>query len=181
MNAQTHALNVTQLAIQAEDWEAVYQELMPRVYNFFRYRTGGSDNALAEDLTAMTFMKAWRFRAQYSDDLGAFSTWLFTIAQNVARDHFRRQHDDVPLDALPHLADNHEDNVEAAVEMRSDLKRLAVLLEMLNGRERELVALKYGAELTNRAIAEMTGLSESNVGTILHRVVQKLRASWDGS
>ena len=45
-------------------------------------------------------------------------------------------------------------------------------------REQELVALKYGAEATNRAIAELTGLSESNVGTILHRVVQALRRDW---
>ncbi len=46
-------------------------------------------------------------------------------------------------------------------------------------RERELVALKYGAELTNREIARMTGLSESNVGTILNRVVAKLRNEWE--
>ena len=46
-------------------------------------------------------------------------------------------------------------------------------------RERELLALKYGAELTNRAITRVTGLSESNVGTILHRTIQQLRAGWD--
>jgi RNA polymerase sigma-70 factor (ECF subfamily) len=52
------------------------------------------------------------------------------------------------------------------------------LLQTLPPREQELVALKYGAEATNRAIAELTGLSESNVGTILHRVVQALRRDW---
>ena len=60
----------------------------------------------------------------------------------------------------------------------SDLARLGALLETLPQREQELVALKYGAEATNRAIAELTGLSESNVGTILHRVVQALRRDW---
>ena len=45
--------------------------------------------------------------------------------------------------------------------------------------ERELLALKYGADLTNRAIARVTGLSESNVGTILHRTVLALRTRWD--
>jgi len=54
----------------------------------------------------------------------------------------------------------------------------AVLLRTLSDRDRELIALKYGAEATNRAIAELTGLSESNVGTILHRVVQTLRRDW---
>ena len=60
----------------------------------------------------------------------------------------------------------------------SDLARLGALLKQLPQREQELVALKYGAEATNRAIAELTGLSESNVGTILHRVVQTLRRDW---
>ena len=46
-------------------------------------------------------------------------------------------------------------------------------------RERELVSLKYGAGLTNRAIARLLGLTESNVGTILHRTVTRLRAGWD--
>src|SRR5437773_1215774 len=61
---------------------------------------------------------------------------------------------------------------------RSDLDRLGALLATLAGRDRELVALKYGVGLTNRAIAGITGLSESNVGTLLHRVVQDLRARW---
>ena len=38
--------------------------------------------------------------------------------------------------------------------------------------------MKYGAEMTNRAIARATGLSESNVGTILHRAVESLRVRW---
>ena len=59
------------------DWEAAYKEYLPRVYNFFRYRVG--DRALAEDLTAATFEKAWRGRSRFRHDLSAFSTWLFTI------------------------------------------------------------------------------------------------------
>ena len=67
-------------------------------------------------------------------------------------------------------------NVFLAPEVEVDFARLSALLTHLEARERELVALKYGAGLTNRAIAELTGLSESNVGTILHRVVTRLRA-----
>jgi RNA polymerase sigma-70 factor (ECF subfamily) len=48
----------------------------------------------------------------------------------------------------------------------------------LSDRERELIALKYGAELNNRLIARLTGLSESNVGSILHRVIGSLREKW---
>ena len=49
---------------------------------------------------------------------------------------------------------------------------------LLPEREREVIALRYGSGLTNRAIARLTGLSESNVGTILHRTVARLREAW---
>jgi RNA polymerase sigma-70 factor (ECF subfamily) len=53
-----------------------------------------------------------------------------------------------------------------------------VLVAKLPERERELLSLKYGAGATNRTIAELMNMSESNVGTILHRTVQELRARW---
>jgi len=65
------------------------------------------------------------------------------------------------------------------VQRQADLARLGVLLAQLPPRERELIALKYGGAMTNRAIAAVTGLSESNVGTILHRTIGKLRAAWE--
>ena len=69
--------------------------------------------------------------------------------------------------------------MEEMVQRQDDLARLGALLARLPGRERELVSLKYGAGLTNRSIARLTGLSESNVGTILYRVVRRLRAQWE--
>lgn len=155
------------------DWESVYQAELPRIYNFFRYRVG--DERLAEDLTAETFEKAWRNRQRYRRDLAAFSTWLFTIARHVAADHFRKPRPEVPLEAAAAVSGG--ENVENLVQRRADFERLASLLGQLNERERDLVALKYGAGLTNRAIARLTHLSESNVGSLLHRVVQRLRTA----
>jgi RNA polymerase sigma-70 factor (ECF subfamily) len=156
------------------DWEAAYAELLPRVYNFFRYRLG--NDAVAEDLTSRTFEKAWTQRARYRRDLAALSTWLFSIARNVAVDHLRAQRPHLPLEAAEHVAA--AGTPQEHVAHASDLERLAALLKRLPAREQELVALKYGAEATNRAIAALTGLSESNVGTILHRVVLELRSAW---
>jgi RNA polymerase sigma factor (sigma-70 family) len=157
------------------DWNALYADQLPRVYNYFRYRIG--DDALSEDLTAATFEKAWRGRQQYRRDRAAFSTWLFTIARNVAVDHFRRYRLSVPLEAVELQADSPAP--DEIVEYEDDVARLSGLLAQLASRERELVALKYGAGLNNREIARLTGLGESNVGTILYRVVRKLRAQWE--
>ena len=159
------------------DWETVYAELEPRVYNFFRYRIG--DDPLAQDLTAATFEKAWRGRMRYRRNLGAFSTWLFTIARNVAADHFRRLRREVPLEELHELAD--PVSVVEAVQRRQEFSRLSSLLARLPIRERDLIALKYGGRLTNRQIARLTRLSESNVGTILSRTVEKIRVEWESN
>ena len=79
------------------DWEQVYAEQLPRVFNFFRYRFGNS--ADAEDLTARTFEKAWRARHRYRRDVAGFATWLLTIARNVAIDHLRARQRYEPLEA----------------------------------------------------------------------------------
>jgi RNA polymerase sigma-70 factor, ECF subfamily len=162
------------VAAAEPNWDAVYMEQLPRVYNFFRYRLG--NEAQAEDLTSRTFEKAWSARARYRRDLAGFSTWLLSIARNVAVDHLRAQRPHLPLEAAEAVAA--QDTPHDEVARHSDLARLGALLKELPPREQELVALKYGAEATNRAIAELTGLSESNVGTILHRAVQTLRRDW---
>jgi len=156
------------------DWDAVYEEQLPRVYNFFRYRFGNT--ADAEDLTGRTFEKAWRARHRYRRDLASFSTWLLSIARNVGTDHIRARRPMVPIEDAALVAA--ADTPEEAVSKQSDARRLALLLEGLTDRDRELIALKYGAGLTNRAIAQSMGLSESNVGTILYRAVQTMRARW---
>jgi RNA polymerase sigma-70 factor (ECF subfamily) len=157
------------------DWDQVFAEQLPRVLNFFRYRLGNT--ADVEDLTARTFEKAWRARHRYRRDVAGFATWLLTIARNVAIDHLRARQYHEPLDvavAMPAL----DGTPEQHALQHADAQRLAALLATLPPRQRELIAMKYGADMTNRAIARATGLSESNVGTILHRAVEELRGRW---
>ena len=162
------------VATEAADWDALFAAQLPRILNFFRYRVG--EGAVAEDLTSITFEKAWRHRARYRRDRGAFTTWLYTIAHRVAIDHVRARRDLRPLSEAADLAGG-ETPEEAAVR-RSDAERLLSLLTALPERERTLIALKYGAELSHREIATATGLSETNVGTILSRTITSLRARW---
>jgi RNA polymerase sigma-70 factor (ECF subfamily) len=156
------------------DWDQVYHEIMPKIYNYFIYQT--SDKATAQDLTAQTFLKAWRYRERYNQDLGGFNAWLFTIAKNNMADHWRQSN--VPIidlsDTLP--ADH---SVEHEVIKRQDDERLNDLIRQLPARERDIIALKYGAEQNNRQIAIILNITESNVGTSLQRIIQKLRGMWE--
>jgi RNA polymerase sigma-70 factor (ECF subfamily) len=159
------------------DWEAVYAEQLPRVYNFLRYRVG--DDVLAEDLTSTTFEKAWRKRSQYNADVAGFSTWLFSIARNAAADHFRSQRQSIPLDSFEHtLRAPDENSPDWHAERRDESDLLLRALRSLSENERDVLALKHGAGLNNRAISVITGLSESNVGTIAQRGLTRLRALW---
>lgn len=172
MNSIANLLSWVRAPVSEADFERIYRLELPRVYNFFRYRVG--DGPLAEDLTAETFEKAWRKRHRYRDDLASFSTWLFTIARRIAIDHYRRKRPEVPLSEAGPMPD--EETLEHLVSRKAEFQRLSRLLGQLEERERELVALRFGAGLTNRDIAGLTGLSESNVGVILHRTMKRLRS-----
>ncbi|HEV2702635.1 MAG TPA: RNA polymerase sigma factor [Steroidobacteraceae bacterium] len=156
------------------DWNAVYSDQLPRIYNYFRFRVGPAHDV--EELTARTFEKAWRKRTQYRRDLAGFSTWLFAIARNVATDHHRSDALRLRVASMPDPAE--QPTPEDKASLGSDMQRLRSLTDGLPERHQELIALKYGAALNNRMIARITGLSESNVGTTLQRIVAALRSQW---
>jgi RNA polymerase sigma-70 factor, ECF subfamily len=135
------------------------------------------DRAAAEDVTATAFERAYRKRARFDPSRGEPRAWLFGIARNAALDELRRRGRQAELTADPvdaaSLADLHPAE-------RSEL-RLALMsaLAKLEAGERELVALKFFAGLTNAEIAQVVGITVSNAGTKLHRVVNKLREACD--
>ena len=158
-------------ATVALDWDALYTDHVGRVYNFFRYRV--EDTVTAEDLTAAAFEKAWSKRHQFRGNAESFTAWLYTIARNVANDYFRKSTPLVSLESASHLAS--QENVAEQLEQAGVFTGLVAAINKLPGRERDLITLKYGADLNNRQIARQLNISESNVGTILNRTLQKLR------
>ncbi len=135
------------------------------------------DQVAAEEVTAATFERAYRKRNKYDPDRGSARAWLFGIARNAALDELRRlrRHQPLPDEQIDTLARETEHPTE-----RSE-NRIAVIAALggLDGREQELVALRFFAGLSNAEIAELLGISESNAGTRLHRIVNKLREACD--
>ncbi|BAF60469.1 hypothetical protein PTH_2288 [Pelotomaculum thermopropionicum SI] len=84
----------------------------------------------------------------------------------------------IPLEVLGETACSLTGPEETAIYNESR-EQLLTALSRLNDRERNLVALKFSAGLTNRAIAGIAGLTESNVAVILYRAVRRLRAELD--
>ena len=172
-------LRVLESKPQPVDWDVVYESELSRIYNYFLYKV--CNRELAQDLTAITFERAWKARGKFNMSLASPATWLLGIARNILREELHRNkiiEDEVELldetEKLPSTED-----VEQSFQELQDKVLLQNLLQELPEREHDLVALKYGAGLTNREIARATGLSESNVGSILHRTVTTLRRKWD--
>ena len=133
------------------------------------------DRSAAEEVTSQAFERAWRKRRQIDRRRGTARTWLFGIARNAALDELRRRSRVSPGGARTPVADPTPNPADAAL----DRAVLQHALDSLNGRERELVALKFFAGLSNAEIAAVIRTSETNAGTRLHRVIEKLRRSID--
>jgi RNA polymerase sigma-70 factor, ECF subfamily len=153
------------------DFEALYRSARDDVYAYVA--TLLRDRSAAEDVTAAAFERAYRKQRLFKAARGSERAWLFGIARNAALDELRRRKRTAALTADPADIDAAlpEDGAEAA------LRRAAVraALATLEPRERELIALKFHAGLSNAEIATVVGVSVSNAGTQLHRAMTKLR------
>src|SRR5215207_7744895 len=95
--------------------------------------------------------------------------WLFGIARNAALDELRRRRRRASLENDPEdtAAPSLDDHAELA--LRRETVRAA--LTTLDGKERDLIALKFSGEVSNAEIARVLGVSETNAGTRLHRAL----------
>jgi len=159
----------------ALDPDELIDQYRARIYKYLRYR--GLDVDEANDLTSAVFERALKKLASYDPTRGAPNTWLFAIARNMLNSHWRAAglRRTLPLEAAERQPASDPPPEEVVVRRETRLELIEALVS-LDYRERDLIALKFSALMSNREIAGLTGLTESNVGVILFRAVRKLRA-----
>jgi len=155
----------------ALEFDALYRSCADDVYAYVLSLL--RERAAAEDVTAQAFERAFRRRKRYDAAKGTPRQWLFAIARNAALDELRRRRRRATMVGEPADPDVPDPAGEADDADRRATVRAA--LAALAPRDRELVALKFHAGLTNAEIAGVLGVSESNAGTRVHRAVTKLR------
>jgi RNA polymerase sigma-70 factor (ECF subfamily) len=148
----------------------VYKEHVFRVYGFIAYRT--KSRLDAEDLTQQTFEKALRAWPRFDPARASVSTWLLAIARNVIIDRHRAARTETGLDDVPDAQLPRTSGPEEDVATSSELQ---AALASLSGRDREIVGLRFGADLTGPEIAQLTGLTLANVQQILSRSLRRMR------
>lgn len=155
-------------------FEAWYEQDMPRLFNYISYRV--RDEAVAEELTSAVCEKAIDSLDRYDPWQSKLDAWIFGIASNELRHYYRRHTrspQNVSLDALPDLVAEGE-SVEEIVSRTTLTQRAIQLLDQLDEREQEIVALRYGADLTSSEIARLMNLNAGHVRVMLHRAIEKL-------
>jgi len=160
--------------MDVEEFERLYAAHAEPLFSFFAYRTG--DLVLADDLLADTFERVFKARRGFDPRRGDERSWLYTIALNVLRDHARRR--DVQARVADELAAApRETSGTGGVVAVEERQSLLAALAALGAEELEAVSLRYGADLTLREIAEVTGSPISTVDSRISRALQALRRS----
>ena len=142
--------------------------LIRRVYSYVAYRLG--DGPDAEDVTSEVFERALRYRSSYDDSRGGPLPWLFGIARRCVND---------ALAGRPPLADAEVSEQASREDLEGEtVQRIAITdaIERLDERGRELIAMRYGADLSARQIGEVLGMKTNAVEVALHRTIGRLRA-----
>jgi RNA polymerase sigma factor (sigma-70 family) len=151
------------------DFARVYSEHVWLIYGFLAYRV--SDRQVAEDLTQATFERALRAWSRFDPRRASERSWLLAIARNLLIDHYRRAGSRRTEPFEEHLAPT----VPGPEEQFTTTPDLGEALAKLSDRDREVLALRFGADLNGPEIAELLGLSLANVQQIVSRSLRKLR------
>jgi RNA polymerase sigma factor (sigma-70 family) len=147
------------------------ERLIRAVYAYVAYRVGPGPDA--EDITSDVFERALRYRSSYDPKRGEPMAWLIGIARrcvNGAAPDPQRALDSVEERPAP------GDLADEAVRRLS----MAAAVSQLSDRDRELIALRYGADLTGRQIGAIFDMSANAVDVAVHRAVERLRQALDG-
>jgi RNA polymerase sigma factor (sigma-70 family) len=148
------------------------QPLIERVYSYVAYRVGAG--AHAEDITSEVFERALRYRKRYDERRGSPISWLIGIARRVIADHAASAaaHESELPDVS--VASAFEDEIASRLELREAVRALPE-------RDRELIALRFGADLTSKQIARILGLRTNTVEVTLHRALASLRRALEAN
>lgn len=160
--------------LMRDDFEKIYNEYFPKIYNYIFYRLMSREDT--EELVSEVFLKVVGNLEQFDSEKAQFKTWIYRIAQNTLIDFYRTRKPEASLD------DENVDwepsvDFEAQLESITSPKRRAIYqaLTKLKERERMIIYYRFFEGYTNREIAKLLQMNESTVGTVLNRVLKKLK------
>jgi len=153
-------------------FEEVFNEQFPLIYNYIYFHVGNVTDA--EDLTADVFVRAYKYWGSYSPGKGSRGEWLGGITRNIVKTYFKKRACRPQISQLSEFIAA-DICIEDSYLHKEELLQVFAQMDALPERQRELLSMKYLLRLTNREIAKATGISESNVGVLLHRSIKMIQ------
>lgn len=155
-----------------KEFDKLYELYSDKIKRYVRSKVN-NDDFIADDLTSITFEKAIKNIKSFRWQGVSFSAWIYKIANNSIIDYYRKQKDtsNVEMDNIKDKSNSIED---VATKLDSET-RIKSLINKLPKREQEVIFLKFFEGYTNKAISKKLGVSETNVGTIIYRTMDKLK------
>jgi RNA polymerase sigma-70 factor, ECF subfamily len=159
-------------------WGALYDDLAGPIFGFARGR-GAPD---PDDVVGETFLHVARALPSFTGDEHVFRAWVFTIAHrrvvDVLRQRARRPATPLPDDELAPLAEalqRSTDDLDVLVDRLADAGRLDALLDALTDEQREVLVLRFVADLDATTVGQLTGRTTNAVAAITRRALLRLR------
>ncbi|MGH2728872.1 MAG: RNA polymerase sigma factor [Actinomycetota bacterium] len=158
------------------DFESLYRREIAAVWRYARARVPNSLEA--QDLVAETFARALEAWSGYDPARGTRGAWLFGIARNTVADFLRGRASaggsrETPVET--ERLDTESAPPDKALYEEETLSELRLGIEGLSDRERDALALRFGAGLRASELGEVLGITEAAAKMLAHRAVQKLR------
>ena len=154
-------------------FEELYRRYARRLKGFFFLQLGG-DEELAADATHDVFLRAYEALSRYQEGRSV-STWLFTIAYNLCRNHYRNNAYEAQLLATLDAEPISEQQIEVQLDAATLDEALAQVLAELPAPLHQLFSLHYQEELTIPQVAEIVGIPEGTVKSRLHKTMNIIR------
>jgi RNA polymerase sigma-70 factor, ECF subfamily len=154
----------------------LYEHYFPKIYRYIKRRV--STHEIAEDLVSQVFLKAFGHRQNYQSRGFSFGAWLYRIATNVLTDYYRRSaHGDISDEET--IAKEPTADSPAAGEQLTDRAAIEKVLNKMPARYRQVINLRYFAEMEIGEIAAVMGLSKTHTSVILHRALNCFKQQSD--
>ena len=154
-------------------FEELYRRYARRLKGFFFLQLGG-DEELAADATHDVFLRAYEARDRYQEGRRV-DTWLFTIAYNICRNHYRSNAYEAQLLATLDAEPVTDQQIEVQLDQAALDKALAQVLAELPAPLHQIFSLHYQEELTIPQIAEIVGVPEGTIKSRLHKTMNIIR------
>ena len=183
MDLQTEAKLVRDAQRNPEAFGALFDEYYSKILNYLVRRTG--EVALAEDLCSQTFEKALKKLWQFKFRGIAFSAWLYRIAGNELKMHYRSKKMFSLDSMMEQVGFDVPDSVDLLQELLEEEGKLQKQKQFLYVREKlqalplkyqEGLALRFFEEKSLKEIAEILGKKEGTVKSLLSRGLTQLKA-----